>query len=51
MTLNELYLIDIIRENKDTTQALITATNIILEYLRQHESSEEQVAVCLQELS
>ena len=51
MTANEIELIDIIRENDDPGQALMTATVIILGYLKQHGSSEEQVAVGLQVLS
>ena len=48
---NEKELINIIRENDNPAQALITATLIVLGYLKQHESSEEQVAVGLRELS
>ena len=51
MTNNEMELIKIIRENDNPTRALITATLVVLGYLKQHESFEEQVAVCLQELS
>ena len=36
-----------IRENDNPEQALMVATLIILGYLKQHESSEEQVAVGL----
>lgn len=45
MTSYEKELIDIIRNNPNPEQAIITATAIILDYLMQHESSEEQVAV------
>lgn len=47
MNENELELIRIIRENDNPGQALMTATTIILGFLKQHESSEEQVAVGL----
>ena len=47
MTVNETELINLIRENDNPEQAIITATAIILEYLTQHESSEEQSFVCL----
>ncbi len=42
-----MELIKLIRENDNPEQALLTATLVILDYLKQHESSEEQVAVCL----
>lgn len=48
MTDNERKLIEIIRESKNPEQALITATVIILDFLKQHESSEVQAVVCLQ---
>jgi hypothetical protein len=51
MSNNELELINIIRENDNPVQALTTATLIVLDYLKQHESFEEQSAVYLQELS
>ena len=51
MTKNEIELLNIIRENDNPTRALMTATLIILGYLKQHESFEEQVVVGLQELS
>lgn len=50
MTDNGRDLIDIIRESENPEQALITATAIILGFLMQHESSEEQAAVCLRGL-
>lgn len=50
MSNNEIELINIIRENDNPTRALLTATLIVLGYLKQHESFEEQVAVGLQEL-
>lgn len=51
MTNNEKELIKIIRENDNPVQALMTATLIVLGYLKQHESSEGQAAAGLQELS
>ena len=50
MSNNEIELINMIRENDNPEQALLTATKVILDYLKQHESSEAQAAVCLQEL-
>jgi hypothetical protein len=50
MTENEKELIKLIRENDNPEQALMTATVIILGFLKQHESSEEQDPVCLQVL-
>ena len=44
---NEIALLNMIRENDNPEQALLTATEIILGFLKQHESSEEQAAVCL----
>jgi hypothetical protein len=48
MTDNEKELIKIIRENDNPVQALMTATVIILNYLKQHESSVTQVSADLQ---
>lgn len=42
-----MELINMIRENDNPEQALMTAAVIILGYLKQHGSSEEQVAVGL----
>ena len=42
-----MELIKLVRENDNPEQALLTATLVILDYLTQHESSEEQAAVCL----
>lgn len=42
-----MELIKLIRENDNPEQALLTATLVILDYLKQHESSEEQAVVCL----
>ena len=50
MTANEIELINIIRENDNPDQALMIATAIILDFLKLHESSEGQAAVCLPEL-
>ena len=51
MTNNELELIKIIRENDNPEQALLTAIDIILLSLVQHESSEAPSVACLQALS
>ena len=48
MTANEIELINLIRENDNPGQALTTAVETILIYLKQHESSEGQAVVCLQ---
>lgn len=50
MTENEIALISIIRENDKPEQALMTATLIVLGYLKQLGSSEGQASVALQEL-
>ena len=42
-----MELIRIIRENDNPEQALMVAATIILDYLKQHESSEEQAVVGL----
>ena len=47
MTENEKELIKLIRENDNPEQALMTAAVIILGFLKQHESSEEQALACL----
>jgi hypothetical protein len=41
MTNNEKELLNIIRNHGDTEQALNIAINTILEFLAQHESSQE----------
>ena len=51
MTANETELIKLIRENDNPEQALVTAVETILIYLKQHESSEVQAAACLRELA
>ena len=51
MTANEVELINLIRENDNPARALATAVDIILTFLKQHESSEVQVAADLRELA
>ena len=51
MTANEIELINLIRENDNPEQALTVAVEVILTYLKQHESSEGQAAACLRELA
>ena len=51
MTENEKELIKLIRENDNPEQALMTATLIVLGFLKQHGSSEEQESVALRALS
>ena len=51
MTENEKELIRMIRENDNPEQALMTATVIILDFLKQHESSEAQAPACLRVLA
>ncbi len=48
MTDNEKELINMIRENDNPEEALMTAAVIILGFLKQHESSEVQVPAYLQ---
>ena len=48
---NELVLLNMIREKDNPAWALMTATLIVLGYLKQHESSEEQAAVVLRVLA
>lgn len=43
---NEIELIKMIRENDNPDNALLIATQVILEFLKLHGSSAEQVAVC-----
>ena len=50
MSNNEKELIEIIRENDNPERALMAATLIVLGYLKQHGSSEEQDVVGLREL-
>lgn len=51
MTDNEKELINMIRENDNPGQALMTAAVIVLGYLKQHELNSEQGSVALQELA
>lgn len=48
MSENQSELIDLIRENDNPKQALMTAVIIIASFLKQHESSEVQASVGLQ---
>ena len=47
MTKNEIELLNLINENDNPQQALMTAAVIILGYLRQHESFEAPSVVGL----
>lgn len=49
MTENERELINMIRENDNPEKALMTASLIILGFLKQLESSEGQVVAALRE--
>ena len=49
MSTHEIELLKIIRESKNPEQAVLTAIEIITEYLRQPESFEAQAAAYLQE--
>jgi hypothetical protein len=40
MTENEKELIEIIRQSNKPEEALLVATNLIINYLKQHESSQ-----------
>ena len=51
MTEYELELIRIIRNEEHPEQALMVAASIIIDFLKQHESSEAPSACCLQEPS
>ena len=48
---NEMELLKLIRENDHPERALATATNIIVDFLKQLESSEEAFPACLRELA
>ena len=48
MTDYKTELIRLILENDNIEQAIITASVIISDLLKQHESLEEQIASCLQ---
>ena len=47
MTENKTELIRLILENDNLEQAIMTASAIILDFLKQHESYEVQASVCL----
>ena len=47
MSENNIELISIIRENDNPEKALMTATLIVLDYLKQHESSPKPTAAGL----
>lgn len=51
MTNNEKELLKIIRENDNPAHALMSATLIVLGYLKQHGSCQEPAAAALRELS
>ena len=51
ITENEKQLINLIRENDNPAEALMIATAVIVDFLKQHESSEVQAAACLREPS
>lgn len=51
ITENEKQLIDLIRENVNPENAIMTATAIIIDFLKLHESSEGQAAAYLRELA
>ena len=46
MTDNKVELIKLILENDNLEQAILTASVIISDFLKQHESSQEQNAAC-----
>ena len=48
VTNNEIELLELIRENDNPELALMTAAVILIGLLKQHESSQQQPAVCLQ---
>ena len=50
MTQKEQKLFDIINENDDTQEALLIATEIICDFLKKLQSSQEQHPASLQEL-
>ena len=50
MSDTSIELIRMIRDSDDPEKAMITATLVILDFLVQHESSEEQAAVYLSAL-
>ena len=50
MSDNQMELLTIIRENDNPAKALMTASLIVLGFLKQHESSEERVVADSREL-
>ena len=46
MTENKVELVKLILENDDLDQAVLTAAAIISDFLKLHESSQEQIAAC-----
>lgn len=48
MTNYEEELVDLVRENDDPAQAVLTVINTIISFLEQHESSPSPTAVGLQ---
>ena len=50
MNANEIELLSLVRDNNNPDQALVISINIILDYLKQHESFEEQAVADLREL-
>ena len=51
MTDNEIKLINLIRENDNSEEAIITAVNVILSFLEQQQSSEVQAPAFLSALA
>ena len=51
MTENEIKLIELIRENDNPEEAILTAVNTILSFLEQPQSFEVQAVACLRELA
>ena len=47
MTENTVELIKLILETVDVEQAVLTAAAIISDFLKQHESDQEQTVACL----
>ena len=46
MTDNKVELVKLILETVDVERAVLTAAAIISDFLKQHESSQEQIAAC-----
>ena len=46
MSENKVELMKLILENDNLDQAVLTAAAIIFDCLKQHESSQEQIAAC-----